>query len=635
MTYRRWTIRVGLWGIAVLLLPCGAAVGADVSVRAVVNQGEVYLGESVRLDVVIEGIPDSAQPEVGAVAEVFDLVYAGTRTNMSSSFSLIINGRQVRRSGESTVTHSYYLTPREGGRQMIPAVSLIHKGKTYKSNPIHLRVKVPEPQDVVLLEVAAGQSEYWVEEPFALTLKVFVRKLDREGQVIGTEPLMPSQPPHLEIPWFAGLEGCESPDLQQWAQPYVVRQSQPGFEINDYQDRSSVFLFDRTMMRFGLPQGDDTRPGLDGRLHDYHVYTLTKEFLPTQSGLLVIPPVQFKGRIPTRVDRRMKVLAADEVRVSSPMIKLSIKPPPVESQPESFCGAIGPVRLRVTAKPTKVRVMDPITLNMQISGRARLEAVGAPRLTANDALMTNFKVPEETSAGVAVAGGKRFTQSIRPVSEDVTEIPPIEIAYFDPQDGEYHTVRSKLIRLEVSPADKLSMSNVIGATPSAQTIELTEVAGGILANYPDSSALLVSQAFVPGWSWATGPVSGAALYFVLWFVQSRRRRLAEDVAFARRRGAARKASASLAGAGAHSAETVGQSLLTYVADRCNKPSGGLTRADAVRELERRQVSKEAVDLVDQLLTDCEMAAYAGVDEGGDNPADRARRCITVLEKQRF
>ena len=74
----------------------------------------------------------------------------------------------------------------------------------------------------------------------------------------------------------------------------------------------------------------------------------------------------------------------------------------------------------------------------------------------------------------------------------------------------------------------------------------------------------------------------------------------------------------------------------YVADRCNLPPGGFTRAEAVRQLRTGAVSSELVNKVDALLAQCESARYGGAQEASANDfAGLARQCIDELERQRF
>jgi hypothetical protein len=103
---------------------------------------------------------------------------------------------------------------------------------------------------------------------------------------------------------------------------------------------------------------------------------------------------------------------------------------------------------------------------------------------------------------------------------------------------------------------------------------------------------------------------------------------------ARRRGARRSAQATLQSARASPdrADVVAGALLTYVADRTNLPTGGLTRADAVARLRKDGVADDVIGEVDDVLAACEAIRYAGQQTAGDELIERASQCLQRLER---
>jgi hypothetical protein len=127
---------------------------------------------------------------------------------------------------------------------------------------------------------------------------------------------------------------------------------------------------------------------------------------------------------------------------------------------------------------------------------------------------------------------------------------------------------------------------------------------------------------------------------VSWTARRRTERLRTDIGFARKRRARRQASDRLAGIAAGStreaAAAIGSALPQYVADRCNLPTGGMTRARVVEELRARAIPAELVEAVDRLLAECEGIHYAG--DGTRSAADlhgAAVACIDRLERERW
>ena len=109
-----------------------------------------------------------------------------------------------------------------------------------------------------------------------------------------------------------------------------------------------------------------------------------------------------------------------------------IKPLPKEGRPANFNGAVGKYSIIAEASPQTVQVGDAIDLHFAVQGEGRLELLSAPKLNEQADLNRDFKVSDEPLAGIVDRGRKVFSTSIRPHRDDVTEIPPVEFPYFDP-----------------------------------------------------------------------------------------------------------------------------------------------------------------------------------------------------------
>ena len=59
------------------------------------------------------------------------------------------------------------------------------------------------------------------------------------------------------------------------------------------------------------------------------------------------------------------------VERSTEPVKLTIQPLPTVDQPEDYTGAVGKYTMDVLAKPTKVKIGDPITLSINIKWRGK------------------------------------------------------------------------------------------------------------------------------------------------------------------------------------------------------------------------------------------------------------------------
>jgi hypothetical protein len=353
---------------------------------------------------------------------------------------------------------------------------------------------------------------------------------------------------------------------------------------------------------------------------------------------------------PTRLERQrrsvfssrndLRVADAKPVRVTAEAPDVTVLAPPESGQPAWYSGAVGRYRIDVRARPTEVAVGDPITITIELTDLTRkgtpLELLAPPPLARIDPLVERFKMPSDPLAGIVERNRKRFTQTIRAANEQVQEIPAIPFSFFDPDVGEYRTSWSEPIPITVSPASTVPLSEVIGSVDATAdtTSTLTEISGGILANYVDPDRLLRTRRVTPLWWWAVLLGLPPLLYTGTIVTHRRARRLRDDRGYARQRGARRRALSRLVEA-RHNPELVGEAVAGYVADRCDLPAGATTTLDVVQALQRCRVDTELAADVQMLLTRCEEHRYAGAtDAAGDELDRQARRVVDRLARER-
>ncbi len=202
-------------------------------------------------------------------------------------------------------------------------------------------------------------------------------------------------------------------------------------------------------------------------------------------------------------------------------------------------------------------------------------------------LANNFKIPSEKASPVVENGQKVFTQTVRANSDAVTEIPPIPLAYFDPDAGDYVVAQTDPIPLKVAPAKVLTTADMEGLASTSVGREIQAMREGLSANYYGPE-VLENQAFSP----VAALVSPA--YAALWsipligLVGSVAFRLAtrsspETVARKRRRQACPTAIRKLRAVALAEANERHDLLIAalrgYVGDRFDRTAGSLTADD--------------------------------------------------------
>ncbi|MEI6891017.1 MAG: BatD family protein [Pontiella sp.] len=243
----------------------------------------------------------------------------------------------------------------------------------------------------------------------------------------------------------------------------------------------------------------------------------SKILIPKKSGKIIIPPATLlcaaeKEKVVNKKTRRsafqypayfdntffdQNVTGTQWTRIftESQAIELEVKPLPMEGRPDLFNGMVGIYSLEVSAEPTQVRVGDPITLTVKITAANFLENIFFEPLRYQPYLVNRFEIPSDRSLPQREGKSKIYTQTIRPLSTDNHEIPPIQLAFFNPDSQAYTIIESAPIPITVTPAEDLG---VFGGTTHQN--RLRSVDGGIRHNYENPDMLQSKPRPLFGWA---------------------------------------------------------------------------------------------------------------------------------------
>lgn len=323
-------------------------------------------------------------------------------------------------------------------------------------------------------------------------------------------------------------------------------------------------------------------------------------------------------------------------------LSIEVLPLPQKGRPAQFSGAVGRYTLQAKAQPLAVAAGDPVTLKVEISGQGNINAIEPPAL-GSLAGFTVYEPKAESEEKVeegGFGGARRFEYILIPQRGGVQEIPPISFAFFDPSQGQYRTLQSAPIRLEV----RGGVAPDLAAGPAGVPRQIAPVGQDIRHIKPDLQAFseplqLYRSAFFWGLQ-ALLPLAGLG-----WGLYRRRReRLEGDVALMRRRRARGEAGNRLRLAAqrleqgdspAFHAE-IQRALLALLADRLERPAAGLTSQVRAQLLAEKGVAEALVRRVEELLAACDFARFAPGAQSREEMAQiqaRAAELIDALEQR--
>lgn len=196
---------------------------------------------------------------------------------------------------------------------------------------------------------------------------------------------------------------------------------------------------------------------LDGETF-YRTPLLQRALFPLRPGQYRIDPAEVflvARLVPTNPFAPVLPRAEQIVRASAPLT-VDVRPlPPVPPDLAGrWHGLVGDLALDARLVPSELAVGDASTLEVELTGRGNVEGLElpAPRLPPEvDALP-----PEETGGnradGTRVTAQRAWSFPLVPRETGTWRLPPLELAYFDPEAGEYRLAATPALMLRARRA---------------------------------------------------------------------------------------------------------------------------------------------------------------------------------------
>jgi hypothetical protein len=567
-------MRHALLLMAFLLLPL-AARGAELQFSATVDQTTVGLGEQFQLDLVVqgEGMVSVPRPVLPALPD-FNLM--GSTSSQSTSITFI-NGQMKK---QASVSFIYALSAKKLGRLTIPPCKLTYEGKEYESQPI----------EITVVKAVQGQARPMPAQPGVPSRAANV---PIEGNLLlsavpSRRAVYVGEPISLEISLCTRLRITDG----GWAAAPTF----DGFWAEKVYDAS----------RF-----DFQRRTLDGKAYDVSLLK-TVALFPLSPGKITIKPLAFNVAVlqPSR-DFFEMFGTAQTVRIESKPVPIEVLPLPEKGKPGEFTGGVGQFTLSAAMDRTATTNSEPINLALKIGGRGNVRMIEKPEVPPVPGLrILDPEIKDDVRVGPdGMRGTRTFRYPIIPQSDGKYVIPPVKIAYFDPQAKSYVTLETG--------------SFECSATGSVQSAPLVEATGlkvlGADINYikADAAALSATPSAPPWWPNLLYVVSLGLVGGALWY-RGHSQRLLSDRGYARKMRSSRLVRARLRQAEAflkkkdarsfHAA--LSQAVMGYLGDRYNIETQAMTKEQLRAELERLQVGAETVAAVIEVIEQCEIARFS-------------------------
>ena len=551
------------FALAIWLLLTAARLHAEVTVAASVDQARISFGETVALSINVNGAQNVPAP---AIPKIDGLNFAGPGLNQSFS---MVNGHV-----NQSVSLVYQVTAARTGEFAIPALTVNVGGKTYQTEPIKLTVGKPgvqpELQQSLFAKVRMNSPQVFVGQTAPLDVIVFAR---------------------ASLP-VRGLNG------------FNAEADSLGYKYNGNVKTASQVI-----------NGES-----------FNVYIIEGAISPTRAGTLNFGPCVIKAQLTAQsrnrsiVDEMFGRVEVREVPVPVDVVALEVLPLPVDGRPADFAGAIGQWNLEMDAKPTEIAVGDPITLTVKLTGIGNIDTVPALLLKNLDDFKAYDPTTKTTKNELNTTGERVFQQVLVPKDTAATQLPAVQLSYFDPLAKAYRSVTRGPIPIKV----KAGAGNHAAIVNGALRARPSERLGQDIVYLKGTAGPVPAPVFAGMpvfWILNLVPVCGLAGALVR---RRRREKLTANIAYARRSRAAKRARKKLGTAAGY--EEVQRVLQEYLGDRLNISPSGITAS----VVEERQLPAQ----VRGIFEACDAARFAGMAQDVAALKQQVEQVIDELENHR-
>lgn len=441
----------------VLLLALAAlsfrASAQDLHIEVQPSERAVYIG--VPFNVVVK-LERSDQEIADALVEfdaTDDFEIAGPHVQRGAfSSSTLVNG-VLKQQVKYQAAYQFSFTAIAEGELEIPSVTVTADGQQFRKNPLPIRASVAPPLDFATLTISPGRADVFVGQ--AVPIEVRFESSRAPSRVALTTDRLPSG--------VTATPGNRRPMPGEDAPPLRIF----GAEGNAFKDAG--------------------HPGL--------AFTEPLILIPEAPGSYEIGPVAFVVDFGARSTER-HIVQADPMN-------LSVRPLPLDGRPPAFNGIVGTCTVEAAISAASARVGDPLTLTIRLTADLPPDRVPAPRLDLQSDIAESFRLASEGWIDVGINGNSRiYSMTIRPQKAGVSELPPIQVHWFDPVSERYRVSSSRPLAMKVEASREVTAADAIGRGSAPITREaLADSASRVRANRTDVDRLVnYAPDFATAWS---------------------------------------------------------------------------------------------------------------------------------------
>lgn len=459
------------------LLLAFPVAAANVTVNAQLDRKEIQLGDYALLNIKISG-------NKGASAEMPQIDGLSIQSQGRSTQMQISNGHVT-----SSISLRYQVTPNKEGEFKIPPITINSDGnkittkeqltlKVTKGAPVGQK-NILSPEDLgelTFIDVVGLKDQAVVGELIPIEIRAFF-KSDIQ----------------ISLQSAPELEGSSFIVKTNDDKPRQVQATRDGITYNAIIFKSSISPIKPGEFELSFKMGATLH--IEDKTQQPNRRTHRSPFGDHFFNSVFTPRIR------------------KSVKLATEPHKIIVTAPPTNSQPDGFNGTIGNFTITATSSASTVRAGDPITLTTRVTGKGDLDRVPMPHMSPPSGWKTYPpKHQIKKSYSRASDATKVFEQIIVPKNESVTEIPALELVYFDPDAKTYRTARTEPIPIKVTPGTDITEE----APDTAITAKQNTQPSGPTIEVPNSHLGWLRHKRIDQAPWFLGSIVGLLAVLITW-----------------------------------------------------------------------------------------------------------------------
>ena len=569
-----------LWSMVFLFFFTSISIAQDISVTADINTNQVTLGQAAVLTISIEGTQGVTPIQIPPV-DGLDIRYVGPQTQFS-----IANGRQ-----SSSIAFRYTVFGLRVGNYQIPSLNITIGGQNYTTNPIDVEVtdsavspgipqqggsQVSSLQDKIFLVLKVPKNEVYLNERLPVKVLLFI-SADMRAEL-------------TEYPQLGALGF----NMEKFEQAKQYNQVIGGIRYDIVEFNTVIYPTRTGEIKLGpakldcnilIKTGSERHSQFDSLFDD--------EFFNNFFNNYEKRPFSMES-----ADAAINVLAL-----------------PQEGKPVDFSGAVGQFNFEASVGPSQVKVGDPLTLKMKITGNGNLAGVDFPKIgDKGDFKLYDPQIKKENNT-------KTLEQVIIPQTDQISEVPAFQFFYFDPELKKYQTIPQGPFPVKVtkpSEGESLKVVGLEGSNVNPVPVRESEILGQDIVFIKEEPGKFHRRGAHFYQNFLYYLFIFLSVWNGLYIFYKRTHRLETDQIYARRLLAPRQARKGLAQAqklmeAAKTEEfynTLFKTLEQYLGNKFHLPPGAVTFDNIKSRLTLNQNRDIILNDLESLLKECEMVRFA-------------------------